>query len=405
MDDAEEGRPSPTTLAAGAPPQGAAVKLSAPSLSETGAQTGPTFGEGGSEDAARGLSSPGPPKRAGEERERRGTYATGTRRSTEPDRARSDRAGLEEPDRARSDRAGLEEPDRARSDRAGLEEPDRARSERAGLEEPDRARSERTGLEEPDRARSDRAGLEEPDRARSERTGLEEPETESTEEPLLSGGVDQPGGREAGRGAGTTAQRDQDAENKGPAREGEGGSADAIAEECPVCTEPLGAPGGGGRAALHCGHAVCRACLAGMLGRSADPTRLRCPLCRQSTPLPAWEIRRMQEEAASHAGGGGGGSGGADAALLAPPPSPSPPTRGPERWLEARVEARVGAVAVCGCLRLPVGAALALRRLRRRCRCCYLTCLLLLYLTELTCLLLVFLPVLVLVLLFTLAGT
>lgn len=252
-------------------------------------------------------------------------------------------------------------------------------------------------------------GLAEERESRQNGRPLDLGRVEEVKDPLFSA---QPDPGEDGEAAGVRAssavatsetQQDRDSEDEGLPR-GEGGdsSAGEEREECPVCTEPLGAPGGGGTALLNCSHALCHACLAGMLRRAADPSRLKCPLCRQGTPLLEWQIRRMQEEAASLMGGTGGGvlNGGGDIGIPTPPPSPTPPSRGAEGWLETRV----ARATVCGCVRLPARLTLALGRLRRRCRCCYLACLLLLYLTEVACLLLVFLPVLVLVLLFTLAG-
>lgn len=68
-------------------------------------------------------------------------------------------------------------------------------------------------------------------------------------------------------------------------------------EECPICTEPYG-PGGHRLALLNCGHSLCSGCLHQLLGSapSADLGRVRCPLCRQKTPMLEWEICRLQEE-------------------------------------------------------------------------------------------------------------
>ncbi|KAJ8408601.1 hypothetical protein AAFF_G00252360 [Aldrovandia affinis] len=215
--------------------------------------------------------------------------------------------------------------------------------------------------------------------------GLREERVELLEEPLLSGQLDPAreieevvAGAPDGISAGTSLLQEQEVPPGGEDG-GESGRANTEEEEEEEEEE--------------------EGCLEDMLKRGPDPTRVRCPLCRQRTPVLDWEIRRMQEEATLNMGGGG-------AVGLSPPAPRSPPRPAPPRRCAAlaRRESRAEAATVCGCFRPPRGPARALRRLRLRCRCCYLTCLLLLHLAELLCLLLVFLPVLVLVLLFTLAG-
>lgn len=68
------------------------------------------------------------------------------------------------------------------------------------------------------------------------------------------------------------------------------------AEECPVCSEPFESQGERSPALLHCNHTVCQRCVWGVQCRAPDPSRLRCPLCRQTTPLPQWDIFSRQEE-------------------------------------------------------------------------------------------------------------
>lgn len=65
--------------------------------------------------------------------------------------------------------------------------------------------------------------------------------------------------------------------------------------ECPICSGPLDSHEEG-RVTLLCNHALCHSCTAGIMRRAKEPGRLRCPLCRQTTPFPQWEIRRLQEE-------------------------------------------------------------------------------------------------------------
>uniref|UniRef100_W5NLC6 RING-type domain-containing protein n=2 Tax=Lepisosteus oculatus TaxID=7918 RepID=W5NLC6_LEPOC len=73
-------------------------------------------------------------------------------------------------------------------------------------------------------------------------------------------------------------------------------------DECPICTELYESQGDRLRALLHCHHTVCQRCLAALQQRATDRSRVCCPLCRQKTPLPQWEIRSMQEELMSHMG-------------------------------------------------------------------------------------------------------
>lgn len=79
------------------------------------------------------------------------------------------------------------------------------------------------------------------------------------------------------------------------AEPGLGGSAGSL-HECPICSEPFASHGDRRAASLHCNHALCRQCAAGIVRRAADRSRLRCPFCRQTTPVPQWEVRRLQEE-------------------------------------------------------------------------------------------------------------
>ncbi|XP_072309371.1 uncharacterized protein [Eucyclogobius newberryi] len=67
-------------------------------------------------------------------------------------------------------------------------------------------------------------------------------------------------------------------------------------EECPVCTEPFQTQGDHAAAVLHCNHPVCQRCLQSVQRLSGDPSRLRCPLCRQTTPLPQWDVLSRQDD-------------------------------------------------------------------------------------------------------------
>lgn len=68
-------------------------------------------------------------------------------------------------------------------------------------------------------------------------------------------------------------------------------------EECPICAEPYG-PSEHHLTLLNCGHSLCVGCLHQLLGMNprTDLGRVRCPLCRQKTPMLEWEICQLQEE-------------------------------------------------------------------------------------------------------------
>ncbi|KFW70608.1 E3 ubiquitin-protein ligase TRIM32, partial [Pygoscelis adeliae] len=61
-------------------------------------------------------------------------------------------------------------------------------------------------------------------------------------------------------------------------------------DECPICTEPYDdqrhKP-----ALLNCNHGLCRACLRAIMDTAAGAElgRVRCPICRQKTPMLVWE--------------------------------------------------------------------------------------------------------------------
>ncbi|XP_073908756.1 ring finger protein-like [Castor canadensis] len=165
-------------------------------------------------------------------------------------------------------------------------------------------------------------------------------------------------------------------------------------EECPICTEPY-RPGEHQRILLNCGHSLCVGCLHQLLGMApcADLGRVRCPLCRQKTPMLEWEICRLQEELLQ-----------ADGPQCPPPsPPPTPPLRGPGPWgsLEHRYQLRflAGPVGGRGCLPfLPCPPCLGtwLWTLRERGPCARRLALLSLLALELLGLLLIFTPLMLL---------
>ncbi|XP_030674256.1 uncharacterized protein LOC105740214 [Nomascus leucogenys] len=171
-------------------------------------------------------------------------------------------------------------------------------------------------------------------------------------------------------------------------------------EECPICTEPYG-PREHRLALLNCGHGLCAGCLHRLLGSapSADLGQVRCPLCRQKTPMLEWEICRLQEELLQ-----------ADRPSRQPRrEAPAPQHRNPGPWgsLEHRYQLRflAGPVGGRGCLPfLPCPPCLGARlwALREQGPCARRLALLSLLALELLGLLLAFTPLLLLGLLFML---
>lgn len=171
-------------------------------------------------------------------------------------------------------------------------------------------------------------------------------------------------------------------------------------DECPICTEPYDEqrhkP-----AVLNCSHGLCRACLRAIMDTAtgAEFGRVRCPICRQKTPMLEWEICKLQEELLLlHAQPGSPG------ALATSRPPALPPRRpGLAGALEHRFQVRFHTSRMFGCLpcvRYPPCLIRALARLERRCRCCYLLLLALLLAAEMLSLLLIFLPIVLMVMLF-----
>ncbi|XP_072906185.1 uncharacterized protein [Hemitrygon akajei] len=173
--------------------------------------------------------------------------------------------------------------------------------------------------------------------------------------------------------------------------------------ECPVCTEPFDSDAHK-QAQLNCNHSFCDSCVKTIMEKAAarNSSQIRCPVCRQRTPMPEWEIRQLQEETTflsrSQAGRADG---------LAETPAHAASQRGLCSWLEQGFQQRLRTTRRCGylpCLRYPLWLVNALARCDQTCPCCYLFSILLLYGLELLCLSLIFTPVIILVLLFTLLG-
>lgn len=171
-------------------------------------------------------------------------------------------------------------------------------------------------------------------------------------------------------------------------------------DECPICTEPYDEQRHKA-AVLNCNHGLCRACLRAIMDTAtgAEFGRVRCPICRQKTPMLEWEICKLQEELLLlHAQPGSPGT------LATSRPPALPPRRpGLAGALEHRFQVRFHTSRMFGCLpcvRYPPCLIRALARLERRCRCCYLLLLALLLAAEMLSLLLIFLPIVLMVMLF-----
>lgn len=170
------------------------------------------------------------------------------------------------------------------------------------------------------------------------------------------------------------------------------------AQECPICTEPYDQdqrkP-----ALLNCSHVLCGRCLRSIMeaASAADVGRVRCPICRQKTPMLEWEICKLQEELLL--------LNSAQAPVSGSPVLNVLPARRPGLLgsLEHHFQVRFHTTRMIGflpCLRYPHCLIRGLARLEHRCRCCYLLALLALLAAEMLSLLLVFLPIVLLLLLF-----
>lgn len=176
-----------------------------------------------------------------------------------------------------------------------------------------------------------------------------------------------------------------------------------VEQECPVCTELFDLDTHK-QALLNCNHSFCASCVRSIMERATvrSSGHIRCPVCRQTTPMPQWEIRQLQEEMSFL----NGAVCGRVARLAEVPTRPVPAGRLCD-WLEQGFQQRMMTTRRCGylpCLRYPSWLVTAMARCDHRCPCCYLCVIFLLYGLELLCLSLIFIPVIILILLFTLLG-
>ncbi|XP_051269069.1 uncharacterized protein LOC127370754 [Dicentrarchus labrax] len=170
---------------------------------------------------------------------------------------------------------------------------------------------------------------------------------------------------------------------------------DSSRRECPICSELFDLHGDHRITLLNCNHALCHHCTAGIMRRAKNPGRLQCPFCRQTTPFPQWEIRRLQEESYS-----GGVYEPGLAFVINPGPELQAVPASPlcclalERRLEASTHTNI-------CCLYPACLVRGLRLMRLRSRCLSITVILLLALVLLGCFLYILVPLVVLSILYS----
>ncbi|XP_078083659.1 uncharacterized protein LOC144503030 [Mustelus asterias] len=169
-------------------------------------------------------------------------------------------------------------------------------------------------------------------------------------------------------------------------------------QECPVCIE-LYDSGAHKQALLNCNHSICDSCIKSIMEKAEVNcnSQICCPICRQRTPMPEWEIRQLQEEMIF--------LNRAVTSRRSVMPIPPAPRRWPCRRLEQAFRQRLQTTRSCGylpCLRYPLWLVNALTQCDQTSPCCYFCFILLLYGLELLCLSLIFTPLIILILLFTL---
>lgn len=173
---------------------------------------------------------------------------------------------------------------------------------------------------------------------------------------------------------------------------------DSSRHECPICSELFDLHGDHRAALLNCNHALCHHCIAGIMRRAKDPGRLQCPFCRQTTPFPQWEIRRLQEESYSSSVYEPG-----PALVVSPGPELQEAVPASPLCCFA-LERRLGAHAhrnICGCCVYPSCLVRGLRLMRLHSACFSITVLLLLFMVLLGCFLYMVVPVIMLSILFS----
>ncbi|XP_073414362.1 ring finger protein-like [Dendrobates tinctorius] len=166
-------------------------------------------------------------------------------------------------------------------------------------------------------------------------------------------------------------------------------------QECPICTE-LYDTTKHKQSLLNCNHVFCDNCIKTMVhtANRANLCRVTCPMCRQTTPMLEWEVRKMQEQMME--------SGGVCVQQDYVPPQPLVRRPGLCGSLEYRFHERfrTGRLFLFpACIRNPHRLMSRLTQLERRCRCLYLFLLVIFLFAEFFCFALLFLPILIFILL------
>lgn len=172
---------------------------------------------------------------------------------------------------------------------------------------------------------------------------------------------------------------------------------DNFERECPICTELYDASSHK-QSLLNCKHVFCDNCIKTMVSKANEPSlgRVSCPLCRQTSPMMEWEIRKMQEQMLDNGG-----------IYIQHQPdyvAPEIIVRRPGLCgaLEYRFQKRFQNGRLIGfppCVRHPQRLVDGLNRLQHRCHCLYICALVLLLFAEFFCFFFLFVPIAIFILL------
>ncbi|XP_056394407.1 ring finger protein-like [Hyla sarda] len=167
-------------------------------------------------------------------------------------------------------------------------------------------------------------------------------------------------------------------------------------QECPICTEIYDTIKHK-QSLLNCNHIFCDKCIRTMVNNAncSNLCRLTCPICRQTTPMVEWEVRRMQEQMMESAG--------VCVEQDYVPPQPLVRRPGLCGALEYRFHKRFQTGRLFPlCIRNPQRLMERMTRLRHGCRCVYFLALVFLLFAEFFCFTFLFLPILVFILMIVL---
>ncbi|KAM5146906.1 ring finger protein-like [Mantella aurantiaca] len=170
---------------------------------------------------------------------------------------------------------------------------------------------------------------------------------------------------------------------------------DHFEKECPICTELYDA-NNHKQSLLNCNHVFCDNCIKTMVIKANEVNlgKVTCPLCRQTTPMMEWEIRKMQDQMLDSGG----------TYIQQDYVTPEAIVRRPGLCgaLEYRFQKRFRNGRLIGfppCIRHPQRLVERLNRLQHRCRCLYLVALVFLLFIEFFCFFFLFLPIIIFILL------